>query len=132
MTDNVRLDNMEKFGLREIEMAADLMKAYANGKAPRDFYDDGVTVEFNPNSGNVFLTNSEYQVLMLDDNGELYEWYFLSYAGNEGDAEMLFIDFKNGNIDENDYEQLLDILERECMDAEAEEVRDAITALESA
>lgn len=125
---NYQLKNMEHFGLREIGMAADLMKAYVEGKAPRNFYDDGVTVEFNPHSGNVFLVNSDYQVLMLDDNGGLFEWYFLSYAGEEGSAEDLLFDFRSGNIERNDYEELADILEREGMDDEAAEVRAAIEA----
>lgn len=122
---------MEHFGIREIEMAADLMKAYANGEAPTNFYDDGVTVEFNPYSGNVFLTNSDYQVLMLDDNGNLYEWYFLSYAGNEGDAQTLYSCFQEDGIDENDYDQLAEILESEGMEEEAREVRLAIEVLEN-
>lgn len=54
-----------------------------------------------------------------------------TYQGNEGDAETLFSDFKNGNIDENDYDQLADILENEGMDEQAEEVRAEIERLEN-
>ena len=129
---NYRLENMDHFGMREIEMAADLMKAYANGGAPDSFYDDGVTVEFNPQSGKVFLVNSDFQVLTIDGNGRLYEMYSRGYAGKEGDAETLYFDFKNGNVDENDYEQLECILESEGMEEEAEEVRKAIEFAENA
>ena len=123
---NATIANLEKYGYREIIMAADLMKAYAEGKAPRWFYDDGVTVEFNPNSGNVFLTNNDCQVLMVDDDGNLYTWYYLSYHGNEGDIEMLWIDYKNGNIGEEDFEELAGYLEQEGMDEEVEELRAAM------
>lgn len=101
---NATISNLEKYGYREIIMAADLMKAYAEGKAPHWFYDDCVTVEFNPNSGCVFLTNSDCQVLMVDNNGNLYTWYYLGYHGNEGDIEMLWMDYKSSGIGKEDFE----------------------------
>jgi hypothetical protein len=37
----------------------------------------------NIQSGDVFLTNEEYQVAMLDEN-QLKMWYHCFYCGNEG------------------------------------------------
>jgi uncharacterized protein YqgQ len=114
--------NLNNFGIRELELLEELIRAMREQGLPKNFYDDEVHPMFNLYSGNVFLTNSEYQVAMMD--GEtLKQFYFLSYHGNEGFADELYIDFKNGNIDSEDYEQLADILEQEGMEAEAKEVR---------
>lgn len=122
---NIRLENLEKFGNREILEASELMKAYVEGKCPENFYNDGVTVEFNPNSGNVFLTNSEYQVAMFEGE-ELKIWYWLDYHGNEGFIEDLYEQFKDGYVKQEDFEELADALQAEGMEEEAEEVRDKI------
>lgn len=126
---NYRLENMECFGYREIGIAADLMRAYADGKAPDWFSDYGVTIEFNPNSGYVFLTNDDCEVLMLDGM-DLVGWFFLSYAGNEGTAEDLWEAFEDGDIDDQDLEQLQQIFEMENMDDRAEAVYTRICNVE--
>lgn len=123
---NTTLANLENFGIREIETAADLMNAYANGEIPTWFYDDGVTVEFNPYSGNVFLVNSDYQVLMFDDAGDLEGWYFLSYWGHECFISELWNSFLDGDIRPEDWEELAYYLEQEDMTEEAQQVRAAI------
>ena len=102
--------NLADFGYRELDMAADLLKAYANGKGPNDFDTDGVTVMMNQNSGNVFLTNDECQVLMLDSDGNLDMWHYTPYSGHEGFADDLREHFINspGEWCQNDVEYLLD------------------------
>lgn len=91
--------DLAKFGNREKAMAADLLKAWSDGKTPADFNDDGVTVMMNMNSGNVFLTNSDYQVAMM--NGDTLEsFYSCPECGCEGFAEDLRIDFKNKNANQ--------------------------------
>lgn len=122
---NTTLANLENLGVREIEEAADLMQAYASKKIPEWFYNDSVTVEFNPSSGKVFLTNSEYQVLMFDDNGELKGWHWLSYYGCEGFIADLWEEFLCGNIKKEDWGELADCLELEGMTREAQYVRTA-------
>lgn len=124
---NYRLENLEYFGFREIGMAADLMNAYADGKAPRWFDDSGVAVEFNPCSGCVFLTNDECQVLVFDGT-DLVGWHFLGYAGNEGTVEDLWYEYEHGDIDRRDYEELADILEMEGEDEKADMIREAMDA----
>ena len=128
---NMTLANLENFGSREIEEAADLMQEYANGNIPDWFYNDGVTVEFNPNSGMVFLTNSDYQVLIMGDSGNLVSFHFLGYHGYEGTAEDLWQMFEDGDIEPEDWEGLADVLEMEEMKNEAEEVRRAINENEN-
>ena len=118
--------NLADFGYRELDIAADILRAWADGNLPDDFYDDGVQLMMNTSSANVFLTNSDYQVAMLNNDGELESWYYLSYAGNEGFASDLYEQFKDGYIDEEDYEELASILEYEGLDDEAEEVRKAM------
>jgi hypothetical protein len=76
--------NLSEFGYRELDMAADLLKAYANGKNSCPYFsDEGVQVMMNTNSGNVFLTDSDYNVLMM--NGDKLEGFYTSpYSGKEG------------------------------------------------
>ena len=98
--------DLAKFGSREISKAADLLNAWVKNGLPEDFYDDGVTLMMNHNSGEVFLTNSDYQVAMVD-GGELYSFY-TTPSGNEGSFEdLLSYDFDN--MDDDDKEYLLDI-----------------------
>lgn len=80
--------DLSKFGYRELDMAGDLLKAIGKG-LPDDFNDDEITVMFNPNSGYVFLTNSDYQVAMVDDDGYLYSYYYTTYNDYEGSFEEL-------------------------------------------
>lgn len=79
--------DLAKFGWREKGMAADLLIAAKKG-LPEDFDDDEVTVMMNMNSGNVFLTNSEYQVAMM--NGDALEsFYSCPECGHEGFKEEM-------------------------------------------
>lgn len=96
--------NLANFGEREMELAADLLRSYAragqhrDGKQynalPESWCDDGVQLAFNPNSGMVFLTDKEYQVLVDTIDG-VAMWYFTPYYGVEGTLEEvaeMFID----------------------------------------
>ena len=75
--------NLAQFGKRELAEVRDLLDAMLNSGLPSDFYEDAVQPMFNMNSGYVFLTNSEYQVCML--NGDKLESFYSSpYAGLEG------------------------------------------------
>lgn len=114
--------NLSDFGYRELGILKDLISAMLEQGLPDNFSDSDVVPMMNTYSGNVFLTNSEYEVAML--NGEDLEvFYTLSYYGTEGFASDLYDEFKDGNIEQEDLEQLADILETEGMEEEAEEVR---------
>ena len=75
--------DLARFGARERAMLEDLLKAWREQGLPDDFYEDEVNVMFNMNSGNVFLTNSEYQVAMLADD-KLESFYSCPECGHEG------------------------------------------------
>ena len=87
------LMTLDKFGYRELAELNALIQAYANAgtrdngkiyaELPASWYDNGIHPDFNPNSGLVFLANSEYQALVLTEYGVM-EWYNTSYAGHEG------------------------------------------------
>lgn len=94
--------DLSEFGYRELDMTADLLKAYVdNGK---NILGDGVKVEFNPNSGYVFLVDGDYNVAMV--NGDNLEFrYNCPICGHEGFLE----DMQHGEDDEECQEYLKDI-----------------------
>ena len=114
--------NLCDFGNRELGLLEELIRAMREQGLPDNFYDEKVHPMMNMHSGNVFLTNSEYQVAMMH-GGKLEQFYTLAYHGDKGFADELYIDFKNGNIGTEDYEELAAILEQEGMEEEAEEVK---------
>lgn len=104
----------------ELAEAGDLLKAYAEHR-PADWFDEGVKLACNRDHGTVFLVNEDGQVLMLHgDKAE--QFYGLGYSGLEGFADKLYADFRSGNVPLEDLEELADILSREGMDVEAQEV----------
>ena len=81
-------EDLAKFGFRELDEAGNLLKAIQKG-LPSDFDCEGIKVGFNMISGNVFLTNADYQVAMVDNEGNLYSFYSSPYEGKEGSYEDL-------------------------------------------
>lgn len=89
--------DLADFGAREKEIAEQLLRAMRVSGLPEDFEDREVTVMFNTMSGNVFLTNSEYQVAMLvdeEDTDKLASFYSTPYEGREGFFEELKEEYK--------------------------------------
>jgi len=118
--------NLSDFGYRELDLLKNLLDAVIKQGLPENFYNDNVHPMMNQHSGNVFLTNSDYQVAMM--NGDCLEvFYTLPYSGHEGFADELLSDYQNGNIDEEDFEDLADIFESEGMEKEAKALRIEIT-----
>ena len=77
---------------RERALAIELLQAWGEQGLPSDFYEEGVKVAFNRNSGYVFLVNDEYQCAMM--NGNKLEIYYTSpYDGREGFIDELFDDY---------------------------------------
>ena len=114
--------DLSDFGHRELEMLEELLCAMRTQGLPNDFEDSNVTPVMNQYSGNVFLSNSEYQVAMMNGD-KLESFYTLSYSGEEGFADELYDLFQDGAIDFHDFEQLAAILEEHDMINEAEEVQ---------
>lgn len=78
--------DLSKFGNIEIDKSIKLLKAYREQGA--DFLSDGLTLNFNSNSGYVFLSDSDYNVAMLNDK-KLEQWFSCYYCGHEGFKENI-------------------------------------------
>lgn len=91
MKDEITTTNLAKFGWRERRMAATLLAAACDQGFPVDFTDDEVVLMMNTSSGNVFLTNSDFQVAMMNGD-KLESFYSCPECGHEGFAE----DMKHG------------------------------------
>ena len=122
---NATTTDLSNFGYRELTMLEEILRAMREQGLPRDFNDDEVQPMMNLNSGKVFLTNSDYQVAMMNGR-ELESWYFLSYHGNEGFLDDLLTDYENGHVLEEDWEQLADICEYNGEEEKAEEIRNRL------
>jgi hypothetical protein len=89
MSDNTR--DLVSFGYRELSLAGELLSALKKDKDKTRFLSNGVAIEFNPNSGNVFLVDEDCNVAMM--NGENLEDFFsCPICGHEGFLE----DMKHG------------------------------------
>ena len=87
--------DFSRFGHREREMAEELLKAWREQGLPDDFYDDEIVIMLNLYSGNVFLTNSDFQVAMM--NGYNLESFYTDFeTGEEGFQEDLSDEAKRG------------------------------------
>ena len=75
-----------KFGARERKMAENLLKAWRTQGLPEDFYKEEITIMMNQNPGNVFLTNADFQVAMMN-NDKLESFYRCPYCGHKGFLE---------------------------------------------
>ena len=77
-----------RFGYRELDIAGKLIVTYSQGGV--DFLEDGITVNFNVNSGYVFLSDSNYNVGVLDDEESHIVQFFscleCGYEGTQDDA----------------------------------------------
>ena len=93
--------NLAQFGARELAEVRNLLDAMLAQGLPSDFSNDGVQPMFNMNSGCVFLTNSDYQVCMI--NGDKLESFYTSpYEGMEGFYDDLKEQYED--MDEEDKE----------------------------
>lgn len=63
--------DLSKFGF-SLDMAAKLLKEYANNE-PQDI-SDGVTLNLNMNSGEVFLSDEDYNCFLLTDHDKIEQW----------------------------------------------------------
>jgi hypothetical protein len=91
---------------REREEVRSILNAWENHGLPVDFYDDGVKIGFNLNSGYVFLVNSDYQCCMV--NGDKLESFYSSpYQGIEGFFDELVEEY--ATMHHEDQEWLRDV-----------------------
>ncbi len=87
MQNTISTLQLEGWGYREMSMAAELLKQYADhgtgsvvGAEPQGT----IALGFNPNSGNVYMTDEDFNCYMLNDDGEVEQWVYLSHSGEEG------------------------------------------------
>ena len=83
MTDETVTKDLTRFGYTELDIAGDLLKAYANNKGDTSFLSDGVEVWFNTNSGYVFLCDEDMNVGVLEDD-KIVQFFNCPQCGNEG------------------------------------------------
>lgn len=89
-------NDLNKFGYREYEMASQLLKLLSIGQweSEDEQLGDGIKLEFNTNSGNVFLVDDNSYVVMVNDSDKLENWLSCSNCGAEGyrsDGELGWI-----------------------------------------
>ncbi len=108
MNSDVYTEDLADFGRRERAEAARLLAE----PLPETFYNDGVKLAFNRNSGNVFLVNSDYQVAMM--NGvDLQVFHTTPYEGHEGFIEDLLEEYTPDDLNREDAEYIRDAAEAE-------------------
>lgn len=87
--------DLSEFGHREREIAGELLSTLGTSKDKTKFLGDGVAVEFNPWSGNVFLVDEDFNVAMMGDD---YLEDFITCPNCGG--EEIASDFREYNTDE--------------------------------
>lgn len=76
--------DLSTFGFRELHLAGELLSAFKTDKDKTKFLtNDGVSIEFNPNSGNVFLVDADCNVALMNE-GNLEDWFTCPQCGHEG------------------------------------------------
>ena len=78
--------DLKDFGSRERNEVIKLFTEWNSNGLPEEFYEDGVEVAFNTDSGFVFLTNEDFQVCMMNGD-DLEMFYSCGECGNEGFKE---------------------------------------------
>ena len=99
------------WGYRDIGDAATILELWSDQKLTRlaDYYfdnDGSITVNFNQNSGIVFLSNSDYQVLVESD-GKLELFITTGWTGQEGTLDEL-ADDADGSWEKDDLKEILE------------------------
>lgn len=78
--------DLAQFGARERAILIEIFQAWAKQGLPIDFDENEVIPMMNINSGNVFLTNSSYQIAMMNGD-KLESFYSCPQCGHEGFLE---------------------------------------------
>jgi hypothetical protein len=88
------ITDLSEFTPNQLRRAGEILIAYSNGDY--DFYTDDVKLVVNNMHDNVFLTNVDSQVLMMNDSN-LERFYSCPYTGQEGFRDEFLDDFWNYN-----------------------------------
>jgi len=95
------------FGYRELDLAGELLTKYANGnisRMARDYFGGpyGIQVGFNNMSGNVFLVDEDFNVLMSDGR-QLDLFITTPYSGEEGFYDELMEMYNELDPEDQEY-----------------------------
>jgi hypothetical protein len=95
--------NFEDFGFAEIKEVSKMLALYVRGEYHNPFWTNSqVRPMMNKKSGNVFLIDSDYNVLMM--NGERLEGhYILPHSGEEGFLDDFDMDEEKYNREDFEY-----------------------------
>lgn len=95
MQDKTVTSDLADFGFIELKQLEKLIRAYRQDGLPSDFNNDEFVPMFNKNSGFVFLTNSDFQVAMMNGD-KLESFYSCPECGHEGFKEEMAHDEGKG------------------------------------
>lgn len=94
--------NLAQFGSRELAEVRDLLDAMLNQGLPSGFSNNGVHPMLNILSGEVFLTNDEFEACML--NGDKLESFYNSpYEGKEGFFSELLDEYSDMHEEDKEW-----------------------------
>lgn len=82
--DEIVTTDLGKFSNLELAEVIDIITCMMADGIPREFDMSEVSINFSRNSGFVFVSNSELQVMMLNDDGGLEMFYSCPECGLEG------------------------------------------------
>lgn len=99
---NITTTDLADFGSRERAMLIELLQAWQSQGLPDDFSLDEVRPMMNTRSGDVFLTNEEFQVAMMNDD-KLDTWYNSPYESKEGFFDDLVTEYADMHPDDQEW-----------------------------
>lgn len=107
MNDQIVTSDLAEFGYRELGMAGDLLKAFAEN--PPEWLGEGVRVYMNKNSGCVFLASEDDGEVAMMNGEKLDRWHSCPDCGWEGFADDYEFDSANGNTNECCREYMIEV-----------------------
>lgn len=92
-------NDFSRFGYRELEISGKLLAILSKGEI--DYLVEGITLNFNANSGLVFLSDVDYNVGVLDDTEtKIIRFYSCQECGYEGTQQVALEEGKDFTINE--------------------------------
>lgn len=92
--DTIVTTDISKFGSRELAIAAQLLEIYAQGGVA--FIGENATLNFNTQSGYVFLSDEDFNVGILDNEGcHVVQFYSCAECGYEGTQDEALDESRN-------------------------------------
>jgi len=96
-----------KFGYRECGILGEMLVAWSDQKLSslaKKYFGPLTDFGFNRNSGNVYLVDEDYNVVMFNDSIKKLDLFLSTpYEGQEGFIEDLLIDYKTLNEEDQDF-----------------------------